>query len=210
MTNTEISTDVTLAIKEELAQIAGWAPDTTLQDIGNQLGSLYVTAEQAGDGGVMQIISDAWGQVQALAAQGAGLLDIAAATKAALQEAADQNDILVERVEEVESELNEAREELEDLQNDLLDPWEAKSALVAGVVEMVEQSAYEYASDSLSEDVMEDVERSSVYNLEMIGVSEDKAERFVDIVLQGFYLHRIPAEKKEELRAFIEQFVEGL
>lgn len=170
--------NVELAIRDEIAQIAGWTPDMTLDEIGNQLGSLYGTAQQVGDENTMQIVSATWNQVQALATQGAGLLDIAAATKASLEEAIEQHDALVDEIESVRAERDQVKEELEEIEADLDDPFEASNWKISSLVEEIQESEYEYAHDSVREDIIQ--------FLESIGLTWKQAMKWCGILVDGY------------------------
>lgn len=226
MSDQQMTDSVELAVRQEIAQIVNWSPETTLAEIENQLGALYGTAQQVGDESTMQIVNYTWNQVQLLAEQGAGLLDIAAAAKESLQEAIEQKESLIDAVEKVKADLESVEEErddllgerdyayeqLTDLKEDLQNPWGSSRIEIAAMVEMIEESAYEAFSDNFDPSEYEDeaydqLWQNTVENLTDIKVGKDKADKFTDIILNDYYMSKLTDAQRSELRDFIERFI---
>lgn len=189
----QTNASVELAIKEEIAQIAGWTPETNLEDIGNQLGQLYNVAAAAGDENSMAIIDDTFDKIETMIQQGAAVMEIAIAAKASLQEAIEQRDGAL-------TELNELAEAMDN-------PFYTDNERVKDMVEFVEEYASENMEEYMSDVVYDELYYSTVERLTGIGVNRKKAESFADLTCNDYYMDLLAAERKAELRDFIERFI---
>lgn len=174
-------------IVQQIVAVAG-NPLESLESVGGQLRQLYDQAEQAGDGMAMQVVSQVWGEVQAMNQQTGAAVDLAAAAKKVAEEITGQRDALAEQHGKLVKDLNDVN-----VDNPLVDKvWDAAT-------ESYEEDLM-YSDTFVSSDPGDDI----VNSINGIPVTVTEARYFFDMLMGGFELDDIHREK---LADFIQHFV---
>jgi hypothetical protein len=213
-----MNSDVQLSIQEEIVAAIGdlSQPMTYIEE---RLGYLHQQAEHAGDQEAMMLVVQTWEHVQIVHQAANTAQELAIAAKEMAETLNEQRNKALAELEAVSEERDDligerdsAQEQLDDIKNDLRNPWDAKSHEVSSMVEMIEDSAYEGFYQSIDttgfeDDAYDRVWQNALDNLTDIGVDSIKADAFVDIILNDYYMSKLTDAQRTELRDFIEQFV---
>lgn len=213
-----MSSDVQLSIQEEIVVAIG---DLSLPmaQIEERLGYLHQQAEQIGDQEAMMLVVQTWEHVQIVHQAASTAQELALAAKEMAETFNEQRNKALEELEAVSEERDDligerdaAQEEIQEIKNDLRNPWDSSNKEISDLVSMVEDVAYDGFYENIDTSGFEDeaydqIWQNTVENLTDISVGKEKADKFADIILNDYYMSKLTDAQRTELRDFIERFV---
>lgn len=195
--------DTQITIREEIRQLAGDV-SVPMTEVESRLGALYQQAESRQDEQSIVLIEQSWQHIQVMHAAYQTLEDLTVVAKTAAAEFQGQRDQALE-------ELDTTRGELSELEEALDDPLFTANERVSDVVEFIADYAYENMGDELADEAYDNMYDGIIHSLKThAGLQHHQAQRFVDTLINEFYMSRLSPPQIAALRSFVESFVEAM
>lgn len=191
--------DTQMSIREEIRQLAGDI-SVPMVEVEMRLNVLYEDAQGKQDEQSMALVEQSWQHIQVMHAAYQNLEDLTVVAKTAAAEFQDQRDQAIE-------ELDTTRGELSELEEALDNPLDTGNERVSNMVEIIADYAYENMGDEVYDDMYSEI----IHSLKThVGLQHHQAQRFVDVLINEFYMSRLSPSQIAALRSFVESFVEAM